>query len=332
MSQKTKFKYPQTESDEKDVVDRIDLSSLKPLTTDDTLLNKAAEVPKPVTGEYSPSGQPVEFVYLESAGVLVPRWVVETDNSKPNYKNLAGQKVTPTQVLSLLTQNINGQKRPASTFFWQDQTDEGYYRRAYISGTAQWLAASQPNYYVVDGTSPHRLKFKCPNAPRGTRPTKDDLCDTAVPWIVRTEMPTELDDLSIYIDPDNNRARWACPRCTYTSTQDHISIEEAKVLGVRLSVGRTFAIFHEIPRALRQELADDGIIPGKEYKYKDRVAEIPRLLRYVRDNPGPSFYEIDQALGWAHGTAERLLHNLKDKVVIRKGRKGQKGYRVYINH
>lgn len=35
---KPSFKYPQHESDEKDVVNRIDLSSLRPLTIDETLL------------------------------------------------------------------------------------------------------------------------------------------------------------------------------------------------------------------------------------------------------------------------------------------------------
>jgi len=48
----------------------------------------------------------------------------------PTYKNLAGQRVTPTRVSSLLTQNPSGEStRPASTSPEWDQIDEGHYLR-----------------------------------------------------------------------------------------------------------------------------------------------------------------------------------------------------------
>jgi hypothetical protein len=47
----------------------------------------------------------LEYIYLEKAGILVPRYIVESEDRQPDYRNLAGQKITPTQIISLLTQN-----------------------------------------------------------------------------------------------------------------------------------------------------------------------------------------------------------------------------------
>jgi hypothetical protein len=327
------YRQPFPDADEKDVVDRIDLSNLK-LDSSDESLNYV---------ETPPLQQlPLEYFYNKDLDTLLPRFIVERAEVKPNYKNLAGQRVLPTRINSLLTQNpgpitknnsyegydFTGSRRPASQFYWWRQPDEGYYLKQYKKNTAFALANSTPGYYVVDGNSPHRLKFKCPHQKKGVPPEG---------WfIVNPEQDIavqNLPDISIYIDPDNNRARWACPRCTIESSQKHLSFEDQKVLGKRYHHGKTFAIFHDIPRPLRIELAEDDIIPGKEYDYKDRKSEAPGLLAYITQNSGLGYNELDKAKGWPHGTAERIINTqLKDKVDIRKKRKGYKGYGIYIKH
>ncbi|MFZ2535936.1 hypothetical protein, partial [Methanothrix sp.] len=87
-------------------------------------------------------------------------------------------------------------------------------------------------------------------------------------------------------------------------------------------------IKHSITREMRAILSEAGIIPSKEYKYKDRTVDVDAIITLVNTNPGISYYRIDQAFGWPKGTAERLIKNhLKGKVKVRKGKKG---YRVYL--
>lgn len=337
--QKQKCRPTLTEADEKDVFDRIDLSGLEAYSSDEIGRNHRVGVQDHILGSCAPP----EYFYHKKTNLLLPRYIIEREHKAPDYKNIVGQRVTPTRINSLLTQNPSGGIRPSSQFYWKRQLDESYYTQATNKELASFLAETEPNYYIVEGNSKHRLKFKCPHLPKGFRvdrfaavideeenvhddPLLEDLSCTPLG-------PKEMDDLSIYIDPDNDRARWACPRCTEEASQKHMSMEECEILGHRHQTGSAVAIFHDIPRTLRIELASDRIIPGKEYKYADRLAEIPKLIRYIINNQGASLYEIDNALNWPNGTAERIINTkLKDRVELRKKRKGHKGCKVYIYH
>jgi hypothetical protein len=344
-----KYRPTLPEADEKDVFDRIDLSNLSTFSSDESAINRRIEPQRPLTGTYAPPGYQLEFFYNEKIDMLLPRFVVSSRHESPDYKNLAGQQVVPTRIISLLTQNpgtvigsaegqygAEGPRRPASQIYWWRQPDEGYYTKAVNKNLASFLAETEPNYYVVEGNSKHRLKFKCPHQPKGI-PHWYDWLDDNDELIVddneNVELPKEMDNISIYIDPDNDRARWACPRCTAEASRKQMSIEECKILGHRHQIGDTITIFHDIPRTLRIELASDRIIPGKEYKYKDRLNEAPKLLKYIAHNQGKGLNELDNAMEWPHGTAERVITTqLGDKVDLRKGRKGYKGYKAYIYH
>jgi|APFre7841882654_1041346.scaffolds.fasta_scaffold04211_2 hypothetical protein len=348
-SQIQKYRPTLPEADEKDVLDRIDLSTLSTISSDESALNHREDFQDPITGFYAPAGYQLEFFYNEKIGRLLPRFVVESARKTPKYINMVGQRVEPTRIISLLTQNpgtvisttegqygTDGPRRPASQIYWWRQPDEGYYTKEVNKNLVSFLAETEPNYYIVEGNSKHRLKFKCPRQPKGIPhwyDWPDDNGELMVDDNENVELPKEMDDISIYIDPDNDRARWACPRCTAEASRKQMSIEECKILGHRHQIRDTVTIFHDISRTLRIELASDRFIPGKEYKYKDRLNEAPKLLKYIARNQGMSLNELDKAMEWPHGTAERIITTqLGDKVDLRKGRKGYKGYKAYIYH
>ena len=80
-----------------------------------------------------------------------------SSSSGPTYRNLAGQRVTPTRISSLLSQNPSGTFRPKSYFWWWNQTDEGYYKAKAKEGLPFFLAETQENYFIVDESSRPRL-------------------------------------------------------------------------------------------------------------------------------------------------------------------------------
>ncbi|MCK9566774.1 MAG: hypothetical protein M0Q43_12080, partial [Methanothrix sp.] len=176
----------------------------------------------------------------------------------PSYRNLAGQRVTPTKITSLLTQNPSGiSTRPASTFHWWKQPDEAYYLAEAKKSLPHFLADTTENFYIVDENSEQRLKFKCPvHGSTGSHPV-----------FIRTDsqqMPTSIGSILIYINPANDQAVWYCPKCSTFNSKNR--------------GGDGKPVKHTIPRDLRSELADADIIPTKEYKHKDRLAEKDKLL------------------------------------------------------
>jgi hypothetical protein len=321
-------------------VETIDLSKLVTITSeaDDELieLNRRVRIEHPKDGWVlfpTESGEP-RLLFDKS------KW-----HEPPSYKNLGGQRITPTRIISLLTQNLSGTSRPASTFFWWKQTDEGYYIARAKEGLAEFVAETRENYYLVGENSKHRLKFRCPKIGKsdkkhGRLGDCDDDCDGddcrhddyddylddtdfneyGVSWVNYPVM-REVGPILIHIDPHSDQARWICPRCSKANSKKYR--------------GDGRAVMHNVPRDLRDLLAKEGIIPPKEYKYKDRLAEAPKLLNLITKNPGMSFYELDHAMGWDSDgkNSERIINkHLKDRVELRKGRKEHKGYKVYIKH
>ena len=114
MMQKTKSKPRFVDAYQSDSgVETIDLSKLVTITSeaDDELveLNRRVRIEHPKDGWVlfpTESGEP-RLLFDKS------KW-----HEPPSYKNLGGQRITPTRIISLLTQNLSGTSRPASTFFW----------------------------------------------------------------------------------------------------------------------------------------------------------------------------------------------------------------------
>lgn len=252
---------------------------------------------------------------------------------RPPYRTITGEKVKPTQIIALLTQNLDASapdekiepSRSASDFPWWNQPDEGYYEAGAKKGLAEFIADTRENYYFVEENSKHRLKFRCPEMARSDKECgrlgdydddegsiEAELNKYGESWV---DNPlSDIGDILIYVNPENEQAVWHCPRC---------SISQGK------------KVVHTLSHSLREELAKEGLIPSKEYKHKDRLAEAPRLLEIISEKQGLSFYELDQMMGWGTDgrTSERIIKKqLKDKVKLRKGRKGNKGYKVYIYH
>ena len=114
-------------------------------------------------------------------------------------------------------------------------------------------------------------------------------------------------DILVYVHPKTGQVEFYCPRC---------SMKEGK------------PVKHIVHRELRDRLAADGVIPAKEYKYKNRTLEVDTIIGLVTSSPGISLYRLDREAGWPKGTAERLIKNhLEGKVKVRKGKKG---YKVYL--
>lgn len=233
------------------------------------------------------------------------------------WRNTAGERIKPTQITSLLTQNPTGGTRPASTFYWWKQPDEGYYIAQAKKGLADFLAEAHENYYVVDENSEHRLKFICPDHSRSI-----NRYDSSTLWAGTDDFaarPAHIGPILIYINPANDQAVWYCPKCSKLNSKKYR--------------GDGHAVKHTITRELRDELARDGIIPAKEYKHADRLAETDKLLEVIRKNPGSSFYELDHLMGWESDgrNSERIINkHLKNKVDLKKGRGKNKGYMVHI--
>lgn len=199
-------------------------------------------------------------------------------------------RIRSTKIMPLLTQNLNGKGRPASTFLWWGQPDEGHYLREYKNGLAEYLAETEENYYVVEETSRYRPRFVCPDS---------------------SKRGVFGGDILIYVNPANGQVSWICPKCTYFNSKER--------------GGDGAAVKHVIPEELRKELAGDDIIPKK-----DIDIEIEDLYRTICKNPGLSFYELDGAMGWSRGRTERIVNkHLKNRVLLALSRGRQKGYKVY---
>jgi hypothetical protein len=323
-------------------IEFIDLSNLTGITSKDDAelseLNRRILIKHPIKWEINSSGGSRK-IYQDGSIELNERGTSEyheiypkCDTQRhdicssfraPPYKTITGACIKPTQINSLLSQNLDGKTtRPPSNFFWWDQTDEGYYKAVAKEGLPELIAATRENYYNIPETSKHRLKFRCPHMGKSDREHGrlgdsdldiDDaiLRDDYDGYFRQQFLHWQTGDILIHVNPENDQAVFYCPKC---------SRAEGK------------AIKHAVPRKLRDALAADGIIPFKEYKYKDRLAEADEILKLVHETPGISYYGLDKEMGWPKGTAERVINkHLKDKVRVRKAKKPKKGYGVYPN-
>jgi hypothetical protein len=328
-----------------DEIELIDLSTLTTTTGDDketAKVNETITIEPPVKWWINDSGDSVKEYKdgrLEGKFKATSKYrqlcVEFPRDTSRIWRSGIGERIRPTQIVSLLSQNLSGEGRPASTFYWWKQTDEGYYLAQAKKGLAEFIAETTPNYYCVPQGSKHRLKFKCPDlsksktlysdqlrfGPSAGYGGTDDHDATAYDGDNETSGPADIGDILIYINPANDQAIWYCPKCTRLNAEKY--------------GGDGKSVTHPVPRELRDLLAKDGIIPPKEYKYKDRLAETDKLLDLIIKNPGMSFYQLDQAMGWDSDgrNSERIINkHLMDKVRLAKGRGKNKGYKVYIKH
>lgn len=315
-----------------DEIEHIDLPSSLPVDEEFLGLNKRVTVEQPVRWWINETGESVKYYKngnLEGnpkgTSPYRPLCIEFPRDTSRLWRSTIGERITPTQINSLLTQNLSGISRPASTFPWWKQPDEGYYLSEAKKMLPEFIAETQENYYLIDENSRYRLRFKCPEIGKSDRNQRgsgvydsdigseeDDNDDYDDSW--RCYPPIGIGPILIHVDPDSGQARWYCPRC---------------------SKGKDIPVKHTIPRGLRDALAKAGLIPKKEYKYNDRLSEAPKLLSIITKNPGMSFYELDHAMGWDSDgrNSERIINkHLKNKVDLRRGRKGNKGYKVYIKH
>ena len=239
------------------------------------------------------------------------------------WKSSIGERVRPTQIISLLTQNPTGGTRSPHFCYKWDQTDEAFYRAKAKEGLAEFIADTRPNYFCVPHVSTYRHLFKCPDLEKiiaaisaardgSVEPELDDdpgYDDDNVDYgCDHFELPppdVQQGDILIHVDPKTGQATYVCPRCTYNNK---------KIFG-----GTGYPVKHPIGRDVRQKLSDAGIIPAKEYKNKDRTVEVDAIINLVDKTPrGIGYYKIDQAFAWPKGTAKRLVEkHLKDRVVVR---------------
>lgn len=326
-------------------IEIIDLSSLTDVTPEEDAellsLNHRFVVNHPVKWEINGSGGSrkiyqdgsIEFNEIGSGPYheVYPKCDTQrcdicSPHRTPPYRTITGEKIKPTQITSLLSQNLEGTSRSPNFCYLWDQTDEGYYKAEAKKGLPEFIAATRENYYYIPEDSGYRGRFKCPKREENVRgmgtssegepfsyDNHDDYdnCDDEN-W--RTPTPEwKKGDILIYVNPKTGQAEYYCPRCSRANS---------KYYG-----GDSKPVKHTIPRKLRDELAADHIIPSKEYKYKDRTLEVDTVLALVTKNPGISYYRLDKESRWPKGTAERLINNhLKGKVRVLKGKRG---YRVY---
>lgn len=323
----------------------IDLSALFTSTSDEDLkLNARIIVEQPVRWWINESGDSVKLykdgrLEGESKGTskYQPLCIEFPRDTSRLWRTTLGERIKPTQISSLLSQNIDDTPRSPNFCYKWDQPDEGYYKARAKEGLAEFIADTRPNYYCVPEGAPLRWMFKCPElkkelekisamvrvegVPDCSQLDESDGCsyfeDNSDYGSGHMELPPPKiyhGDILIYVNPKTGQAEYTCPRCSYNNN---------KRFG-----GDGHPIKHSITREMRAILSEAGIIPSKEYKYKDRTVDVDAIITLVNTNPGISYYRIDQAFGWPKGTAERLIKNhLKGKVKVRKGKKG---YRVYL--
>lgn len=323
----------------------IDLSSLLTSTSDeDQKLNERITIEQPVQWWINESGESVKLYKngrLEGKTKGTSKYrqlcVEFPRDTSRLWQTVLGERVKPTQISSLLSQNLDDTPRSPNFCYKWDQSDEGYYRARAKEGLAEFIADTLPNYYCVPEGAPYRWAFKCPvlkkelekisamvraeGVPDRSQPDEleeysyfEDNTDYGSGHMELPPPKTHQGDILIYVNPKTGQAEYTCPRCSHNNN---------KKFG-----GDGRPIRHSITRELRAILSEAGIIPSKEYKNKDRSVEADAIITLVNTTPGISYYRIDQAFGWPKGTAERLIKNhLEGKVKVRKGKKG---YKVYL--
>jgi len=256
------------------------------------------------------------------------------------WRTISGERVRPTQISSLLSQNPSGPSRSPSFCFRWDQPDEAYYIAKAKAGLAEFKADTDPDYSYVSEMSDYRGLFRCPERRRllekqelismvkrvcdgiSTSSAGGDGGDFLDYGMGAGELAGGVPDdlrgaISIYTNPKTGQATWICPRCTHNNRKEF--------------GGTGYPVYHPVTREMRTILEVDKIIPTKEYKYKDRTKDAPHIIELVNKNPGITCYGIDIALNLPKGTAARLIEKeLAGKVEVReKGKKGKKKSGVY---
>jgi len=307
----------------------IDLSALFTSTSDeDPTLNERIVVEQPVRWWINESGGSVKLYKdgrLDGEIKGTSRYQLlcidfPRDTSRL-WRTTLGERIKPTQISSLLSQNTDGASRSPNFCYKWDQPDEGYYKARAKEGLAEFIADTGSNYFCVPYASKYRYLFKCPDlekiiatisSARGTAETEYDdteYNESNVDYgCGHFELPppnVQQGDILIHVNPKTGQATYVCPRCTYNNK---------KIFG-----GTGYPVKHSIDRDIRQKLSEAGIIPVKEYKNKDRTVEVDAIINLVDKNPrGIGYYKIDQAFAWPKGTAKRLVEkHLRDRVVVR---------------
>jgi hypothetical protein len=325
----------------------IDLSALFTSTSDENLLklNERIIVEQPVEWWINESGgsfKQYKDGRLEGQNKGISKYrqlcVEFPRDTSYLWRTVLGERVKPTQVSSLLSQNLNDTPRPPNFCYKWDQPDEGYYKARAKEGLAEFIADTTPNYYCVPEDSDYRYLFKCPErkkiiaasyvsaSPRFRGSLEDgdddwsgcDNFDYGGGSFEPAPPKVHWGDILIHVHPKTGQATYICPRCSHNNNK-------------KLYGGTGRPVKHSIDRELRARLSEADIIPAKEYKNKDRTVEIDAIIELVSKFPhGISYYKIDKILTWPKGTAERLIEKyLKNKVVVRQGKHG-KPKRVYL--
>jgi len=253
------------------------------------------------------------------------------------WRTVSGERVRPTQISSILSQNPSGPSRSPSFCYRWDQVDEAYYIAKARAGLAEFRAETEPDRYsYVSEFSEYRGLFRCPARlrlleRRGPVPLgRRSLCgistsnagDDGGDWLDYGRGAGELpggvpDDLrgpiSIYTNPKTGQATWVCPRCTYNNRKEF--------------GGSGYPVYHPVTREMRTILEVDKIIPTKEYKYRDRTEDIPYIIELVNQRPGITYYGVDDALNLPKNTAKRIIEKEMAGLVELRQKKGK--IRVY---
>ncbi len=307
-------------------IELIDLSNLTRVTPEEDAALSSLNyrfVPKhPEKWEINGSGGSHKM-YADSSIELDEKGSGEYYPIYPKCNTPTRPKTPHTKIISLLTQNNSGPSRPASFCHKWDQTDEGYYKAKAKEGLAEFIATTRPNYFWVSEDDSERWMFTCPELEKFLA-TVAKTRERSIESDDRTE-PEPYDnfdygcgtggglapprvhrgDILIHVAPKTGQATYVCPRCTYNNK---------KIFG-----GNGHPVKHPIDRDLRRELEESGIIPVKEYKYKDRKAEIEAIVDFVNITPqGLTYHTIDKTFAWPKNTAKRLVEkHLKDRVVVK---------------
>ena len=144
----------------------------------------------------------------------------------PPYRTITGACVRPTQISSLLSQNIDGVTRSPNFCYKWDQTDEGYYRAEAKKGLPEFIASTRENYYCIPDVSIYRGRFICPknekNLFQGSGAVEHvnssaSYDDDYVPYWYDDENwapPTpewKKGDILVYVHPKTGQAEFYCP-------------------------------------------------------------------------------------------------------------------------
>ena len=317
----------------------IDLSSLITPTQDaeTSKLNERIVIEQPVKWWINESGDSVKMYKdgrldgdLKATSKYHALCCLFSRDTSRLWRSSIGERVRPTQIISLLTQNPTGGTRSPHFCYKWDQTDEAFYRAKAKEGLAEFIADTRPNYFCVPYASTHRHLFKCPDrekiltaisaaSERSTETELDDgpgYDDDNVDYgSGHFELPppsVHRGDILIHVDPKTGQATYVCPRCTYNNK---------KVFG-----GTGYPVKHPIGRDFRQKLAELDIIPAKEYKNQKRTdREANEVISVLERFPrGISAYQVDNICGWPEKTTQRLVEKYLKDVVVERTKNGKK--------